>query len=210
MTDSQNRNDHRLGMVINHRIRRVSIGRPVAVGPADRRGVPGDGGRQTGLWEGRDRHRRGSGLARRSEGTRTKGREGRSLRYQPKGSERVAGRSEARGAQPARSSRSAKSEDSERVREPCVTSVRSASLRRQQRGHGGAQAPAEGPRQPGRLESRHNIKSQRRALRHAYQIPAMLKAGARESAIVNMASIHGTGGCCRKAPYPRRSMVLWA
>lgn len=43
-----------------------------------------------------------------------------------------------------------------------------------------------------------------------YHIPAMLKAGASESAIVNMASIHGAVAARRAAPIRRLSMVWWA
>ena len=85
----------------------------------------------------------------------------------------------------------AKSEDSERVVNHAVTSFGALHYAVNNAGIGGAQAPAaETDLADWNRVININLNGVLYGMR--YQIPAMLKAGARESAIVNMASIHGT------------------
>ena len=59
------------------------------------------------------------------------------------------------------------------------------------------------------METRDRHQPQRRALWHAVQIPAMLKTGARDCAIVNMASIHGTVAAVGNGAYTAAKHGVW-
>jgi len=109
-----------------------------------------------------------------------------------KGAERVAGEiRSAGGTASAIQQDTAKSEDSERVVNHAVTSYGALHYAVNNAGIGGAQAPAaETDLADWNRVININLNGVLYGMR--YQIPAMLKAGARESAIVNMASIHGT------------------
>jgi NAD(P)-dependent dehydrogenase (short-subunit alcohol dehydrogenase family) len=108
------------------------------------------------------------------------------------GAERVAGEiRSAGGTASAVQQDTAKSEDSERVVSHAVTSYGALHYAVNNAGIGGAQAPAaETDLADWNRVININLNGVLYGMR--YQIPAMLKAGARESAIVNMASIHGT------------------
>jgi NAD(P)-dependent dehydrogenase (short-subunit alcohol dehydrogenase family) len=110
----------------------------------------------------------------------------------PKGAERVAEEiRSAGGTASAVQQDTAESEDSERVVNHAVTSYGALHYAINNAGIGGAQAPAaETDLADWNRVININLNGVLYGMR--YQIPAMLKAGARESAIVNMASIHGT------------------
>ena len=109
-----------------------------------------------------------------------------------KGAERVAGEiRSAGGAARAVQQDTGKAEDSERVVNEAVTAYGAVQFAVNNAGIGGAQAPAgETDLADWNLVININLNGVLYGMR--YQIPAMLKAGARECAIVNMASIHGT------------------
>jgi NAD(P)-dependent dehydrogenase (short-subunit alcohol dehydrogenase family) len=109
-----------------------------------------------------------------------------------KGAERVAGEiRSAGGAARAVQQDTGKAEDSERVVNEAVTAYGALHFAVNNAGIGGAQAPAgETDLADWNLVININLNGVLYGMR--YQIPAMLKAGARECGIVNMASIHGT------------------
>jgi NAD(P)-dependent dehydrogenase (short-subunit alcohol dehydrogenase family) len=85
----------------------------------------------------------------------------------------------------------ARPEDSERVVKHAVDSYGALHYAVNNAGIGGAQAPA-GETDVNEWQRVIDINLNGVLYGMRYQIPAMLKSGARESAIVNMASIHGT------------------
>ena len=108
------------------------------------------------------------------------------------GAERVAGEiTTAGGNATAVQQDTARPEDSERVVAHAVTTYGALHYAVNNAGIGGAQAPA-GETDLADWDRVININLNGVLYGMRYQIPAMLKAGARASAIVNMASIHGT------------------
>ena len=109
-----------------------------------------------------------------------------------KGADRVAGEIRSLGGTASAVQQdTAKSEDSERVVIHAVTSYGALHYAVNNAGIGGAQAPAaETDLADWNRVININLNGVLYGMR--YQIPAMLKGGARECAIVNMASIHGT------------------
>jgi NAD(P)-dependent dehydrogenase (short-subunit alcohol dehydrogenase family) len=85
----------------------------------------------------------------------------------------------------------ASSEDGERVTSHVVATFGALHYAVNNAGIGGAQAPA-GSVDPAEWNRVVNINLNGVLYGMRYQIPAMLKTGARDCAIVNMASIHGT------------------
>jgi NAD(P)-dependent dehydrogenase (short-subunit alcohol dehydrogenase family) len=118
-----------------------------------------------------------------------------------KGAERVAAEIQsAGGAASAVQQDAARAEDSERVAGFAISTYGALHYAVNNAGIGGAQAPA------GEVDLADwnrvidiNLNGVLYGMR--YQIPAMLKAGARECAIVNMASIHGTVAAIGNAAY---------
>ena len=109
-----------------------------------------------------------------------------------KGAERVAAEIRtAGGAARAVQQDTGKSEDSQRVVDEAVTAYGGLHFAVNNAGIGGAQAPV-GETDLADWNRVININLNGVLYGMRYQIPAMLKAGARECAIVNMASIHGT------------------
>jgi NAD(P)-dependent dehydrogenase (short-subunit alcohol dehydrogenase family) len=109
-----------------------------------------------------------------------------------KGAERVAGEIRTAGGDArAVQQDTGKSEDSDRVVNEAVTAYGAVHFAVNNAGIGGAQAPA-GETDLADWNRVININLNGVLYGMRYQIPAMLKAGARECAIVNMASIHGT------------------
>lgn len=94
----------------------------------------------------------------------------------------------------------ARPEDSERVVRHAVETYGGLNYAVNNAGIGGAQAPVgEADLEDWRRVIDINLNGVMYGMRH--QIPAMLEAGARESAIVNMASIHGTVAAIGNAAY---------
>jgi NAD(P)-dependent dehydrogenase (short-subunit alcohol dehydrogenase family) len=108
-----------------------------------------------------------------------------------KGAERVAGEiGQAGGIASAVQQDTARPEDSERVVRYAVDTYGALHFAVNNAGIGGAQAPA-GDTDLAEWQRVININLNGVLYGMRYQIPAMLAAGPRESAIVNMASIHG-------------------
>jgi NAD(P)-dependent dehydrogenase (short-subunit alcohol dehydrogenase family) len=108
-----------------------------------------------------------------------------------KGAERVAGEiSTAGGAASAIQQDTARADQSERVVDFAVSTYGALHFAVNNAGIGGAAAPA-GETDLHEWERVININLNGVLYGMRYQIPAMLKAGARDCAIVNMASIHG-------------------
>ena len=109
-----------------------------------------------------------------------------------KGAERVAGEiKSAGGIASAIQQDTARREDSERVTAHAIATYGALHYAVNNAGIGGAQAPA-GEVDFADWDRVININLNGVLYGMRYQIPAMLKTGARTSAIVNMASIHGT------------------
>jgi NAD(P)-dependent dehydrogenase (short-subunit alcohol dehydrogenase family) len=109
-----------------------------------------------------------------------------------KGAERVAGEiTDAGGVASAIQQDTARSEDSERVVSHAVATYGALHYAVNNAGIGGARAPA-GEVDLEDWEHVINVDLNGVLYGMRYQIPAMLQAGARDCAIVNMASIHGT------------------
>jgi NAD(P)-dependent dehydrogenase (short-subunit alcohol dehydrogenase family) len=109
-----------------------------------------------------------------------------------KGAERVAGEiTKAGGQATAVQQDTARPQDSERVTAHAVATYGALHYAVNNAGIGGAQAPA-GETDLADWDRVININLNGVLYGMRYQIPAMLKAGAGASAIVNMASIHGT------------------
>jgi NAD(P)-dependent dehydrogenase (short-subunit alcohol dehydrogenase family) len=109
-----------------------------------------------------------------------------------KGAERVASEiASAGGTASAVQQDTAKAEDSERVVAHAVSTYGALHYAVNNAGIGGAAAPA-GETDIAEWQKVIDINLNGVLYGMRYQIPAMLKAGAAESAIVNMASIHGT------------------
>jgi len=109
-----------------------------------------------------------------------------------KGAERVAGEIQASGGTASAIQQdAAKPEDSERVVKHAITSHGALHYAVNNAGIGGAQAPA-GETDLADWNRVIDINLNGVLYGMRYQIPAMLKVDARECAIVNMASIHGT------------------
>ena len=108
-----------------------------------------------------------------------------------KGAERVAGEiGQAGGTASAVQQDTARPEDSEKVVRYAVDTYGALHFAVNNAGIGGAQAPA-GETDLAEWQRVININLNGVLYGMRYQIPAMLEAGPRESAIVNMASIHG-------------------
>ena len=108
-----------------------------------------------------------------------------------KGAERVAGEiGQAGGTATAVQQDTARPEDSERLVQFAVETYGALHFAVNNAGIGGAQAPA-GETDIAEWQRVIDINLNGVLYGMRYQIPAMLKAGARHSAIVNMASIHG-------------------
>ena len=109
-----------------------------------------------------------------------------------KSAERVAGEINAKGGTASVVQQdTAKPADSERVVKHAVDAYGALHYAVNNAGIGGAQAPA-GETDVNEWQRVIDINLNGVLYGMRYQIPAMLKSGARESAIVNMASIHGT------------------
>lgn len=109
-----------------------------------------------------------------------------------KAAERVANEIKAKsGTASAVQQDTARPEDSERVVKHAVDSYGALHYAVNNAGIGGAQAPA-GETDVNEWQRVIDINLNGVLYGMRYQIPAMLKSGARDSAIVNMASIHGT------------------
>ena len=103
----------------------------------------------------------------------------------------------------------ARAEDSERVVSHAVATYGALHYAVNNAGIGGAQAPA-GEVDLADWERVININLNGVLYGMRYQIPAMLKAGARGCAIVNMASIHGTVAAIGNGPTRLPSMASLA
>ena len=117
------------------------------------------------------------------------------------GAERVAGEiADAGGAASAVHQDTARAEDSERVVAHAVSAYGALHYAVNNAGIGGAQAPA-GEVDLADWERVIDINLNGVLYGMRYQIPAMLQAGARGCAIVNMASIHGTVAALGNSAY---------